>query len=81
MEQQSRNRRKFRKGTVVSNKMEKTVVVRVNRLIKHPKYGKVIKRGKNYLAHNEDNTIKEGDKVKIVETRPLSKRKRWRVSA
>ena len=64
-------------GTVVSDKMDKTVVVMVERLVQHPLYGKYIKRRKKYMAHDEKNECKIGDKVLIVETRPLSKRKRW----
>ncbi|HEX8179222.1 MAG TPA: 30S ribosomal protein S17 [Pyrinomonadaceae bacterium] len=65
-------------GVVASDKMQKTVVVRVDRLIKHPKYRRYVRRTSKFMAHNEtDATI--GDKVRIVETRPLSARKRWRV--
>ncbi|MCB1180632.1 MAG: 30S ribosomal protein S17 [Chlamydiia bacterium] len=74
------NKRRQKKGVVVSSKMTKTVVVRVDRTFRHPKYGKVIKRFKKYYAHDdESNTLKEGDKVTIEETRPFSKLKRWRV--
>lgn len=66
-------------GVVVSDKMDKTVVVMVERLVKHPLYGKYIKRRKKYMAHDEKNECKIGDKVLIEETRPLSRRKRWRV--
>jgi len=66
-------------GTVVSDKMDKTVVVMVETLVKHPLYGKYIKRRKKYMAHDENNECKIGDKVLIEETRPLSRRKRWRV--
>ncbi|MGC9108998.1 MAG: 30S ribosomal protein S17 [Caldimicrobium sp.] len=66
-------------GTVVSDKMDKTVVVMVETLVKHPLYGKYIKRRKKFMAHDENNECKIGDKVLIEETRPLSKRKRWRV--
>jgi small subunit ribosomal protein S17 len=66
-------------GIVVSDKMDKTVVVMVERLVKHPLYGKYIKRRKKYMAHDENNECQIGDKVLIEETRPLSKRKRWRV--
>lgn len=65
-------------GTIVSTKMQKTVVVKVDRLAKHPLYKKAVKRSKKYLAHDEIG-VKEGEKVKIVETRPISKRKRWEV--
>jgi len=66
-------------GTVVSDKMDKTVVVMVETLVKHPLYGKYVKRRKKYMAHDENNECRVGDKVLIEETRPLSKRKRWRV--
>ncbi len=66
-------------GTVVSDKMDKTVTVLVETLVKHPLYGKYIKRRKKYMAHDENNECKIGDKVLIEETRPLSRRKRWRV--
>lgn len=81
MEERSRGNRKVQKGTVVSNKMEKTVIVKVNRTFCHPQYGKVVTRGKKYYAHNESATLQIGDEVQIVETRPLSKLKRWRVVA
>ena len=74
-----RNMRKVRSGLVVSDKMDKTVVVAIEEYAKHPVYGKVIKRTKKYKAHDEENTCQTGDKVKIMETRPLSKEKRWRV--
>ncbi len=73
------SRRKTRKGIVVSNKMQKTVVVRVERTIRHPRYDKVITRSKKYYAHDESNAAREGDVVSIMETRPMSKLKRWRV--
>jgi len=79
MEQEDRGRRKLRKGVVVSNKMQKTVVVKVDRTMRHPVYGKVITLSKKYYAHNEDQLLKVGDEVQIMETRPLSKLKRWRV--
>lgn len=66
-------------GTVVSDKMDKTVVVMVETLVQHPLYKKYIKRRKKYMAHDENNECKIGDKVLIEETRPLSRRKRWRV--
>lgn len=66
-------------GTVVSDKMDKTVVVMVETLVKHPLYGKYVKRRKKYMAHDENNECRVGDKVLIEETRPLSRRKRWRV--
>ncbi|MCS7165547.1 MAG: 30S ribosomal protein S17 [Candidatus Calescibacterium sp.] len=72
-----RKNRKKLVGIVVSDKMEKTVVVKVERNKIHPKYKKVVKTFKKYYAHNEDNEAKEGDKVMIMESRPLSKLKRW----
>jgi small subunit ribosomal protein S17 len=72
-------KRKVREGTVISNKMQKTVTVRVDRTIRHPQMQKVIVRGKKYYAHNEIQDLEVGTKVRIVETRPLSKLKRWRV--
>lgn len=72
-------RRKQRSGTVVSNKMDKTVVVLVERLVKHSKYRKYLRARKKYKAHDEKNACQIGDQVEIVETRPLSKDKRWAV--
>ena len=66
-------------GTVVSDKTDKTVVVKVERKMKHPLYGKIIRRSKKYHAHDEDNSFKSGERVRIEETRPLSKTKTWRV--
>lgn len=66
-------------GEVVSDKMDKTVVVAVSTLVKHPRVGKYIKRTKKYYAHDENNECKDGDIVEIIESRPLSKLKRWRV--
>ncbi len=74
-----RGARKTRIGVVVSDKMNKTAVVAVERLVKHPAYKKYIKRTSKFKAHDEKNECKVGDKVKIMETRPLSKTKRWRV--
>ena len=71
--------RKTRVGLVVSNKMEKTVVIAIEDNVKHPVYGKIIKHTLKVHAHDEDNACGIGDKVKIMETRPLSKTKRWRV--
>ncbi len=71
--------RKNRVGFVVSDKMDKTVVVAVERLVKHPLYKKYIKQTSKFKAHDAENDCKIGDKVKIAETRPLSKTKRWRV--
>lgn len=76
---ESRNLRKQRIGVVVSNKMDKTIAVQVERRLMHPIYGKTLKRTKNFFAHDEENTCKVGDKVRIMETRPLSKNKRWRL--
>ncbi len=67
-------------GVVVSNKMEKTVVVSVERLVKHPMYQKYVRRQTKYAAHDETNICQIGDKVQITESRPLSRSKRWRVS-
>jgi small subunit ribosomal protein S17 len=77
--QAERGRRKSRVGTVVSDKMDKTVVVAVERRYAHPLYGKLVTRTKKYHAHDEENAYKTGDFVRILETRPLSKLKRWRV--
>lgn len=74
------NKRKTRIGTITSDKMDKTVVVSVETLTHHPLYRKTIKRTVKYKAHNKDNQAKEGDIVRIVETKPLSKDKRWRVA-
>jgi len=74
-----RNSRKVRVGVVASTKMDKTVLVRVERRFKHPIYGKEIRRSTKYKAHDERNECKVGDTVRIMETRPLSKEKRWRV--
>jgi len=67
-------------GIIVSNKMEKTVVVQVERLVKHPLYKKYIRRRNKFMAHDKDNSCQIGDRVEITESRPLSKTKRWRVS-
>lgn len=75
----TRKERKERIGFVASNKMDKTVTVAIERRKQHPMYKRVIKRTKKYKAHDENNECNEGDKVRIVETRPLSKTKRWRV--
>ena len=71
--------RKVRMGRVVSDKMQKTVVVAIERRVPHPVYGKMVTRTKKLKAHNEENTAKTGDLVRIAETRPLSKDKRWRL--
>ena len=75
-----RGARKHKIGTVVSDRMDKTVVVRVERLVSHPVYKKYVKRRVTYKAHDERNEYQVGDRVEIVETRPLSRDKRWRVS-
>ena len=74
-----RSRRKVRTGVVVGDKADKTITVMVERRFSHPLYGKGVKRSKRYHAHDESNTCKVGDTVRIIETRPLSKTKRWRV--
>jgi small subunit ribosomal protein S17 len=76
---QTRNSRKTRVGLVVSDKMQKTVVVAIERRVPHPVYGKMVTRTKRLKAHDEENSAKAGDTVRIMETRPLSKDKRWRV--
>jgi small subunit ribosomal protein S17 len=75
----ARNARKVRTGMVVSDKMQKTVVVAIDRRVAHPVYGKMVTRTKRVKAHDEENSAKTGDTVRIMETRPLSKDKRWRV--
>ncbi|MGH7445869.1 MAG: 30S ribosomal protein S17 [Longimicrobiales bacterium] len=79
-QQEERNRRKTRIGKVVSDKMEKTVIVAVERRVSHPLYGKQVVRTTKYYAHDEASSAHAGDTVRIVETRPLSKQKRWRVT-
>ena len=74
-----RKMRKTRTGTVVSNKMDKTVVVAVEAMVSHKLYGRTIRQTKKFKAHDEENSCNIGDRVKIKETRPLSKDKRWRV--
>ncbi len=76
---EKRNLRKERIGVVSSDKMEKSIVVSEVKRVKHPMYGKFILNTKKYVAHDENNDCKEGDKVRIMETRPLSKSKRWRL--
>jgi small subunit ribosomal protein S17 len=76
----ARGYRKMREGLVVSDKMDKTVVVEVEDRVKHPKYGKVIRRTKKYKAHDDANACGIGDRVLLMETRPLSATKRWRVA-
>lgn len=79
MEKRKPLSRIIKEGVVIGNKMQKTVTVRVDRTISHPEFKKVIQRGKKYYAHTEKEDIAVGSKVRIVETRPLSKLKRWRV--
>ena len=74
-----RNLRKQRVGVVSSNKMDKTIAVTVERRLQHPIYGKFVKKTKKFSAHDEKNDCNEGDTARIMETRPLSKRKRWRL--
>ncbi len=74
-----RGSRKTKVGTVVSDKMEKSILVRVDRKVKQPLYKKYLTRSNKFVAHDEENTCRVGDTVKIVETRPISKRKRWRL--
>ncbi|MFN0276895.1 MAG: 30S ribosomal protein S17 [Chitinophagales bacterium] len=76
---EERNLRKTIVGTVTSDKMEKTITITVERRIQHTKYGKFLKKSKKYHAHDEKNDAKVGDTVKIMETRPLSKSKKWRL--
>jgi small subunit ribosomal protein S17 len=78
-EKPSRSRRKVRIGKVVSTKMKKTITVEIERRLKHPIYKKYFKKSERFMAHDENNTASEGDVVKIMETRPLSSRKRWRL--
>ena len=74
-----RKLRKERIGIVTSNKMEKSIVVSIERRVKHPLYGKFVKKTSKFVAHDQENTCNEGDTVKIMETRPLSKNKNWRL--
>ncbi|MEJ6776662.1 MAG: 30S ribosomal protein S17 [Crocinitomicaceae bacterium] len=76
---EKRNLRKERIGIVTSDKMDKSIVVAVERKVKHPKYGKFVKNTTKFVAHDEKNDCNEGDTVKIMETRPLSKSKNWRL--
>jgi small subunit ribosomal protein S17 len=80
MKEQSSPHRKVRTGIVTSDKMNKTVVVRVDRMSKHPLYGKPVLKMKKYMAHDETNECRTGDRIVIEETRPLSCLKRWRVA-
>jgi len=77
----ARSKRKERVGEVVSSKMNKTIVVRVERRFPHPKWGKVVTAYSRFYAHDENNEARAGDRVRIMETRPLSKTKRWRLVA
>ena len=74
-----RNNRKVREGIVVSDKMDKSIVIKVERKMKHPIYGKFLKRSTKFMAHDEKNDCHIGDRVRIMETRPLSKNKCWRL--
>jgi small subunit ribosomal protein S17 len=76
---EERNLRKTRVGKVISDKMDKTIVVAVQDNVKHPLYGKIVKKTYKLKAHDENNECKVGDRVKVMETRPLSKDKRWRL--
>ncbi len=76
---EERGSRKVRSGKVVSDKMDKTATVEVVRTFRHTTYKRVIRRRKKYLVHDGENTLKIGDRVRIIETRPLSKKKRWRL--
>ena len=77
----TRNRRKVRVGRVVSDRMEKTIVVSIERLVKHPTYGRYVRRRAKFKVHDEKNECKIGDLVRFMETRPISKDKRWRFVA
>ena len=74
-----RGKRKTRTGVVVSDKMDKTIVVRVQRITRHPLYGKTLRKSKKYYVHDEKKEAREGDGVRIMETRPFSRLKRWRL--
>jgi len=76
---EKRNLRKERTGLVVSNKMDKSIVVQIERRFKHPIYGKFVKKSEKFVAHDENNDCNIGDTVRIMETRPLSKNKNWRL--
>ena len=76
---QENKKKKEKVGIVVSNKMQKTIVVQIHRKTRHPLYGKVVNKAKKFKVHDEKNQAQIGDKVRIVETRPLSKEKRWRL--
>jgi len=74
-----RKARKVQVGKVVSDKMDKSVVIAIETLVRHPLYGKIVKSTKRFQAHDEENACRVGDKVRVMETRPISKNKRWRV--
>ena len=76
---ETRKLRKEKTGVVISNGMDKSIVVQVERKVKHPKYGKFVKKSSRFMAHDETNECQAGDKVRIAETRPLSKNKCWRL--
>ncbi|HET7560444.1 MAG TPA: 30S ribosomal protein S17 [Limnochordia bacterium] len=78
-DQATRNERKVREGNVVSDKMDKTIVVAVERLVQHPKYGRIMRRTVRMKVHDENNDAHVGDRVRVMETRPLSREKRWRL--
>jgi small subunit ribosomal protein S17 len=78
-EEEARGRRKVRQGRVVSDKMNQTIVVAIAQIVRHPLYGKTMRRTKKFKAHDENNECGVGDTVEIMETRPISKEKRWRV--
>ena len=78
-EGQSRGHRKRAVGVVTSDRRNKTITVSVSRLVKHPRYGKYLRRSTKFAAHDEQNQARKGDQVEIMETRPLSKQKRWRL--
>jgi small subunit ribosomal protein S17 len=80
LDPEARGRRKVRSGKVVSDKMEKTIVVAIESKVRHPLYGKIMRRTTKFKAHDENNECGIGDTVELMETRPLSKDKRWRVS-
>jgi small subunit ribosomal protein S17 len=76
---EKRKLRKSRQGVIVSDKLDRSIVVRVDRTMRHPLYKKVIRRSKKYMAHDQENSGKVGDLVRIMECRPISRRKRWRL--
>jgi small subunit ribosomal protein S17 len=76
---EERGRRKMRNGVVISDKMDKTVTVEVVRTFQHTTFKRVVRRSKKYVVHDGENILKQGDQVRIIETRPMSKRKRWRL--